>query len=343
MARRVLLAVLVAMLPALVGCSSVVARVNGKNITRKEFYEELQRNEGLRVLQTTILRRLMLERAAAENLMPTAEEIAARYAQWKKERFNDDEQELRKWMKANATDDVVIQDQIRFELAMFKLRTRKLKPTEEDLKRFFNEYRDEYFDKPARVSFRQIVVPSKKVADELIAQLNNEGAMFAEIARKASLDDASKENGGLYEDLPWDMIKNQAPPIHAALQKLEVNQITQQPVKVGDAFVVLKLVEIKPVEPANYEAKGTKELVRERFLQANAISEQELMAEVGKGANVVVLDERYKGAIEPLFTGGQSGLPPELEKQLQQKPEMAEPTQIDEKTMPAPAPSGAGN
>ncbi len=327
----------IAGLALMTGCSSVVARVNGSNVTRKDFYEELERTHGLQVLQTTILRRLLLQRAEAAGVMPSAEDVKKRFGEFRKERFNDDEQEMRKWMKANSVDDVVLQDQFKYDLATFNLRTRHLKPTEEQLKTFFNEYKERYFDKPARVTFRQIVVPNKQAADKVIAELNSEGERFAEIAREISMDPGSKENGGLYEDVPWEILKAQAPAIHDALRKLEPNQFSQQPVHYKEGFFVIKLVEAKPAEPARFEDPAMKEQVKQAYLQENATSEQDLMAELVKGADVVVLDERYKAGIEPFFAaGGQSALPPGVEKQLQEPTQLAPPTQIDEQAAPKP-------
>ncbi len=351
MAKRLVTAAL-ALLAAftMTGCSSVVARVNGTNVTRKEFIEEMERTQGMQVLQATIMRRLIVERATAEGLAPTAEEISARLSKFRQEKFNNDEPEFRKWMKANALDDVVLQEQIRYELTMFKLRTRKLKPTDENLKQFFSEYKEQLFDKPERVTFRQLAVADKKTADQLIAKLNNEGEMFAELARTQSADQGTRENGGLVEDVPWGLIQEQAKPIYDALRKLEPNQITQAPVKVGNGFWVLKMVNSKPAEAAKLEDPKTKELVKEQYLAQNAIPENEVIGEIVKGANVVVLDERYKAALEPLFTAqaaGAQGLSPEAQKAIQDQadkgPEIAPPTPVDEQAMPKPVTPGSGN
>ncbi|MCC7492316.1 MAG: peptidyl-prolyl cis-trans isomerase [Fimbriimonadaceae bacterium] len=324
------------------GCSTVVARVNGTNISQKEFYEELERAQGQQVLQMTILKHLVIEKATAEKLLPTPEEIQARLDELKKERFEGDDAKFRAWMKASSLDDTILVDQIRYELAAFKLRTRRLKTDDAELKKFFDENHAALFDKPARVSFRQIVVPEKAQADKLIAQLNNENEMFAQLARQISVDSSSKENGGLYEDIPWDAVKQQEPAIHDALKGLAKNQITQKAVQLRRAplFVVLKLIDSKPPEPAVFDK--LKAEVKQAYLQQSATSEQELLAEVTKGANVVVLAERYKESVQPAFTAPDptAGLPDAVKKDLEKGPDIAPPTPIDEKSMPKPLTPG---
>lgn len=353
--RAIRWALLGLLLPLLAGCSSVVARVNGKNITKAEYYEELQRAAGLQVLHGVIMRQLLMERAAAEKCLPSAEEVKQRLALLKKKQFGDDDAKMRKAMKESAIDDMALQDRIKYDLARFKLRTRKLKPTEEELKRFFSEYRAKFFDLPERVTYRQIIVRDKREAQKIIAELNNDSAIFNELARNASLDPnpAARENGGLYEDQDLKLMQENAPPLYAALKKLEPNQITQTPVAVQTQqkvpmFLVLKLIETKPKEAADYEK--IKDDVRQAYLEANAESDQELDAEIARGANVIVLAERFKAALEPAFqaakggpgTPGMPNVSPEMQKQLEKKPEIAPPTQLDEKSIPKPVTPGSG-
>jgi hypothetical protein len=112
---------------------------------------------------------------------------------------------------------------------------------------------------------------------------------------------------------------------------------------VQQAWVVLKMIESVPAEKANFDDEEMKQQVREAYLAANAIPEQELIAEVTQNADVVVLDAHYKAAIEPQFSGaGASGLPPAVEKSLA-NPEITDPTFVDEQAAPKPTLPGSGN
>ena len=348
--RRILIGLaLVCGIAPLIGCSSVVARVNGTDISTKEFVDELKRQNGLQVLQQLILRRLVMERAEAEGVVPTPDEIQKAFEEFKQQRFAGDEQEMRRWMKANAVDDPQIMDQIKYEKAVFNLRTKDVQPSDKDLKNFFDEYKDRYFDKPARVSFRQIVVADKPTADKIIAELNNEGELFAQIAKSQSMDQNSAPNGGLYEDFDWNVIESNAKPVADALKKLEDNQITQQPVNHGQGWFILKLLKKLPPEPANWEDPKVKEEAKQAYLAQNAMPEDQLMQKIVAGADVVVLDPDYKTAIEPMFAPGgpgAAGAPggPQLPEGVEAPPvEIGGPTHIPDGAEPGSGPATAGN
>lgn len=337
------------------GCSGVVARVNGDDISRKEFVEALERAGGANVLRTLVLHRLIYDRAQAEGLMPTAEDLQNRLKEIKAgEPFNGDEAKWTEYLKQNATDDEVVLDQIKLELAVYRLRTNHLKPDEATLKAFFKENHERLFDKPERVTFRQIVVASPQVAQEVISRLNTEEAIFEQLVKQYSQDQRTAANGGLVQEIPLEMIRQQAAPIYAAILKLKPNQVTQTPVQVpaGDGrfvYVVIKLLDRLAPEPAKWEDPATQKLVREAYLQVNAKSEEEFLAEAAKGANVVILDRRYKETLEPMFQAGvMPNVPPGMQQQLSQPPEITSPTRIrpDEMpkpTMPGDAASAGGN
>lgn len=344
-AKRWLTAALAAGLSLLaVGCSGVVARVNGEDISRKDFVEALERAGGAGTLQTMVLHRLMFERAQAEGLTPTAEDIQAELKKVKEgEPFGGDEAKWAEYLKQEGTDDTVILDKIKLDLTVFRLRTSHLKPDEATLKAFFEEYRERLFDKPARVTLKQIVVASPQVANEVITRLNTEEAIFDQLANQYSLDANTKGRGGLLEDAPLALLQEQAKPVYDAVMKLKPNQVTQQPVVLVNqngqqAYVIVKLIARKPVEPAQYEP--IKDEVKQAFLMANAKPEQELITELLKGSNVVILDSRYKELLEPRFAGAATGVPPQLQEQLSQPPEMTSPTRIRPGEMPAPTMPG---
>lgn len=340
------------------GCSSVVARVNGENITRKEFTAALETAAGRQVLQELILRQLVLERAEAEGVTPTPEEVNAELQKFKQEQFGGDEQQFIQWLQQNGRDDTDILEEIRFQKALFNLQTLNVKPTDEDLKRFFDEYRDRLFDKPQRVTFRQIVLPSEEQAQQVIQRLNGEEENFGQLAQQLSINRETAENGGEQRDIPLPMIEEAAQPIADALKALQPNQITQEPVAVTDpnsgqsVYMVLKLVEMKPAEEVEFEA--VKDEVRQAFLAANAIPQQQLLAQLAQNSDVVVLHESLKAAVEPTFSsgaaaaGGAPGAAPgaapgTVPPAALGEPDMTSPTFLDEDPTAAAGAAGAGD
>ncbi len=346
--RRGLLALgLLLAVVALSGCSGVVARVNGQDITRKEFYAQLEKAAGRQVLQTVILQRLLFQRAEAQGLLPTTEQIQTRFGEWKQETFQGDETKYTQWLKASGTDDTVVLDQIKLDLTVYNLRTAGLNPDEATLRTFFTENREQQFDKPERVSFRQVVVPSAEVANEIIQRLNTEGPFFEELVNQYSADERLKQNGGLQSEVPLQLLREQAKPLHDALVQLEPNGVTQQPVQITletgqPIFVVAKLIERLPAQAARWEDPETQKAVKDVWLAMNAKTEQALMQEVMQGAAVSVLDETYKPTVEAQFTAG-GGIPAEMQEQFSAPPELAPPTRVDPTTVPQPSlPGDAG-
>ena len=137
--RAAALVLAAGMIMGLSGCSSVVARVNGQDITRAEFHKELEMNAGLQVLRNMIMNRMVLERAKAEGCLPDNKEVQARFEKLKAERFKGDETALRDYMKATGQDDTTILDQLKIDLAVFKLRAKGLDMSDAKLQQFFDE------------------------------------------------------------------------------------------------------------------------------------------------------------------------------------------------------------
>lgn len=341
---------------ALMGCNDVVARVNGQDITQKEFHEQLERAQGRQILEVTILRRLVEQRAKAEGLLPTPEEVQEKLKEFRKQNGLESDADYVQWLKTNASDDTALLDQIQFQLTLYKLRTAGMKPTDDELKQFFEEYRGKFFDKPERFQFRQIVLPTKEAAAKLLHQLNTQELIFSDVARKESLDQSTAESGGLIDGFPVDLMKEQAKPIYDALSSLKDNELSQEPIQMGNVYVLLKLLKKLPAEPADVNDPETKKAVEEQYLGLKAKPEEQLLSEVAQNADVVVLADRYKAAIEPRFApqGQGSNLPPAVQEQLDKGPDMTEPTEYDESqagrmleqpapSQPAPAPAGGGN
>ena len=337
--RAAALVLAAGMIMGLSGCSSVVARVNGQDITRAEFHKELEMNAGLQVLRNMIMNRMVLERAKAEGCLPDNKEVQARFEKLKAERFKGDETALRDYMKATGQDDTTILDQLKIDLAVFKLRAKGLDMSDAKLQQFFDENRAKLFDKPERVSFRQIVVPSADVAAKVIAEANSTQEVFQSLVAKYSLDEQTKANGGLVEEIDLSTLPPQVKPLADALAKLKENQVCQTPIKIQSSYLVVKLTARHAAEKADF-AK-VKEEVKEQFIAMNGKKPEQVLAECGKGAQVVVLEERFKSSLESMFNntpgaqGGPANVPADVQKNIEKAPEMTGPTR--ESDLPAPA------
>ena len=112
---------------------------------------------------------------------------------------------------------------------------------------------------------RHILVESRAVADDLLAQLNK-GADFAKLAEKNSVDGSAKQGG----DLGWFNLKTMVPQFSAAVSKLEKGKITDSPVQTQFGWHIIKLEDTRaPAPPAFDDVKDqVKQLIQRKKIQA---------------------------------------------------------------------------
>src|SRR5690606_29626668 len=89
-------------------------------------------------------------------------------------------------------------EEIRLNLAVQELLASRIEIEEEEMQDFFEQYKD-FLGTEEQVRVRHILVETEEEANEIREQLVN-GADFAALARKHSIDPGSAERGG---DLGW--------------------------------------------------------------------------------------------------------------------------------------------
>lgn len=98
-------------------------------------------------------------------------------------------------------------------------------------------------------SARHILVGSEAEAKDIIAQLGK-GGDFAKIAKEKSKDPGSKEKGG---DLGWFAPGAMVKPFSDAVSKLQKGSVTQSPVQTQFGWHVIKLDDIRDMQPPTYD------------------------------------------------------------------------------------------
>lgn len=117
------------------------------------------------------------------------------------------EEEWRRWLAENQRRSIMQQRLI--EQMRGKGKLRPIPPTDAQMREFWEQNRDQQPKRPAAISFRQIVITpqpdsaakarARQLAESLVVALRR-GANFADVARKYSVDSASREQGG---ELGW--------------------------------------------------------------------------------------------------------------------------------------------
>ncbi len=134
-----------------------------------------------------------------------------------------------------------------------RVQQRKPPPlSEKALKDEFEKSKDQMQDRPATISFTQVVLPAssdsaRKVAhlkaDSILAMIRA-GEDFATLAKRFSEDLASKEQGG---DLGWQRTSTWVPEFGAALSRLRLGEVSPV-VETQYGFHIIKLEKIRGAE-----------------------------------------------------------------------------------------------
>jgi foldase protein PrsA len=164
-------------------------------------------------------------------------------------------------------------EQIRNEkLQQIEIRNRIKQPTDEDLRKFYDENKARMMYPERRRVLHILFVPDpeatlseqakmKKDLEGVYMKAMAPGSDFARLAREYSMDEVSRSNGG---DIGWVEQGSMSPEFEMAVFRLKKNEISQ-PFQSRAGIHIAKVVEIKPAAPMPFEeAKAT---IRNMVLQ----------------------------------------------------------------------------
>lgn len=133
----------------------------------------------------------------------------------------------------------------------------KVRVTDADLKRYFEEHKDEFTGED-QLTLAHIQFDSLKAAQDAAARLAR-GEDFAALAQRLSTDKMSKDKGGLL----GTVARSKAPPeFIAALAAMKKGEVSA-PIKTPHGYHLVKLLEVQPGQLVAFD--GVREPLR-RFL-----------------------------------------------------------------------------
>jgi foldase protein PrsA len=198
----------------IIGCGKKsvdsVATVNGEPISRDEYYGHLERKQviqvqtaqgpqdaqvvgslGLQALHDMVNRKLLMQMATKEGLMPTAADV---------DRELDFQRKRRPDFVSFLTDRGMTLQQIRedlkFDLARERLLTKGINVTKEDVDTYVKENPKEFME-PAQAQVLYIVVSDPTKKDQVDKDLSN-GQSFQVVATRYSEAPQAREMAGMY-------------------------------------------------------------------------------------------------------------------------------------------------
>ena len=157
-----------------------------------------------------------------------------------------------------------------------------IQPTEKEMQEYFDQYKDQLPQRPATISFRNIVIAAKPSAearerakaraDSLVDELRK-GADFQTAAKRFSQDQASRDQGG---DLGWFRRGQMVPEFEAVAFSLKPGLISN-PVESPFGY---HIIQVQRIQPAEIQARHI--LLMPEIGQAEADSAAALAAQVAK-------------------------------------------------------------
>jgi peptidyl-prolyl cis-trans isomerase SurA len=134
-----------------------------------------------------------------------------------------------------------------------RMSQRKAPPmTEKALQDEFEKVKNQLQDRPATISFTQVVLPASSDSARKLARLKADsllkliraGEDFATLAKRFSEDPGSKDQGG---DLGWQRASMWVPEFAAALQRLRIGEVSPV-VETAYGYHIIKLEKVRGAE-----------------------------------------------------------------------------------------------
>ncbi len=241
----------------LTGCgSNNVGSINGNKISNKTYIKQLEAltvpigvnprtNQpitspaGFVALSALVDRQIIMDMAKKEGLVPTKDEINEEYnRQAKQNSFADNMKKL------NLTPDDV-KDTLSYDLAKFKLRTKGIKISDDEVKKIYQANIKERFTEPERVKISVIQSKTKADADKAYSAINK-GRSFEDVAMSMSTN-AFKAQGGRIPN--WVPVQGLGTAIEPLVKKAKLNDpIPPVSVESGpgqSAWLIIKVTDRK--------------------------------------------------------------------------------------------------
>ena len=223
----------------------VVATVGDTKITKDDLYEQLVDTYGANVVSKMIDDEIINQEVKKEKIKVSNEEVEKEFENYMAQ-YGGEEAFNNLLMQQGLTKDD-FKDDITQYVQIEKLVDSRIKVTDEEIKEYFEENKEK-FNEEEQVHANHILVEDEKTAKDIKKQLD-EGADFAELAKKHSKDTANAEKGG---DLGFFGKGKMVKEFEEAAFASKVDEITD-PVKTSHGYHIIQVVEKKAAKKAKLE------------------------------------------------------------------------------------------
>jgi parvulin-like peptidyl-prolyl isomerase len=213
-------------------------------------------------VQFLVQREQFEQEAAERDVEVTDAQVDARLKQIQEQYFGGDKAKYEKQLKEQGLSETQVRNDIRAQIVsekLFEQITREIKVTDAEVKKYYEENKEQY-GQPESRDVRHILVKTKAKADQLYEQLQN-GADFAALAKQHSTDTGSKQSGGKLTISKGQTVA----PFDATAFALKKN-VVSKPVKTEFGFHIIEaLTDVKPAKTT--PLKDVEQSIRQQLLQ----------------------------------------------------------------------------
>ncbi|MGJ7035995.1 peptidylprolyl isomerase [Anoxybacillus eryuanensis] len=253
--------------------SDVVVETKEGNITKEELYNEMKERYG-----KDVLRDLVHEKVLSKKFKVTDEELNKEIENLK-EMYG-----VQYDLAVQQNGEEAIRDMVKLDLLRQKAAMEDIKVSDEELKKYYNEY------KP-KVKASHILVEDEKTAKEIKAKLEK-GEDFAKLAKEYSKDTGSAQKGG---DLGWFGPGKMVEEFEKAAYALNVGEISD-PVKTQFGYHIIKVTDKEKKKSFDEMKEEIEYEVKKSKLDTSKV--QSKLDQLMKDANVDIKDKSLKDALK---------------------------------------------
>lgn len=304
MHKRALFAIIVAVVLTtfVIGCGrGTVAKVNGRKITRQEFYTRLEHLQypgmpaeaGALVLEQLINEELVLRLAEKEGVPPTESQIKERLA------YIQRQPGFARQLRLAGISRDQFKEILRVQQAAFNIQTKGISIPESNVRAYYDKNKDTVFTMQEHAFVAGIFTENKATAGKAM-RLLDKGVDFGTVAQQLSTDRPSAEADGRLRKAISRGDPSLPKSVQDAVLSLPKGKYTQ-PIDGGDGgYVIFKVLEHRNKKTQSYENArfGIWQQMMGDAGKKKTNIEQKLL-KFRAGAKIDVTIDRYKEQLTP--------------------------------------------
>ena len=306
MHKRALFAIIVGVVLTtfVIGCGrGTVAKVNGRKITRQEFYTRLehlpfplqsgaQAEAGLLVLEQLINEELVLRLAEKEGVPPTESQIKERLA------YAQRQPGFARTLRSAGISRDQFKEILKVRQAAFNVQTKGISIPESNIRAYYDKNKDTVFTMQEHAFVAGIFTEDRPTADKAM-KLLDKGVDFGTVAQQLSTDPISREADGRLRKAISRGDPSLPKFVQDAVLSLPKGKYTL--IDGGDGgYVIFKVLEHRQKKVQKYE--DARYGIREQMMLdagGKKIDMNQKLSKFRTGAKIDITIDRYKEQLTP--------------------------------------------